>query len=371
MAKNKVCIVSLAAYPLLARNGLDIKIVGGAELQCVLLARELAKGDFDVSFVVCDFGQPAKEIIDNIRVVKAYPIDAPPGIRFSTLRLVWSALEEADAQIYYGFRGIAGIVALYCFLKRKQLVIGIPHDMDVQSKPIMKRNVYDWLWRFDVKRSNTIIAQTDYQHDMMRKNFGRNSVIIKAFHPIENAAINKDTPPVVMWAARIGPEWKQPEVFLQLARAIPQGKFWMIGGASEGDSLYERIEAQARDISNLEFIGFVPHDKIGQYFERSSIFVNTSTAEGFPNTFLEAWSRYTPVVTLNVDPGEIICEHKLGIHSRTFERMVEDVKMLLHDDKLRQDLGQNGRRYVEREHALKEIVREYAELFGELLKRKA
>jgi glycosyltransferase involved in cell wall biosynthesis len=367
LAKKKVCIISLAAYPLLSGKGNAIRVIGGAELQCVLLARELAKGDFNVSFVVCDFGQQTKETIDDITVIKAYPIDAPQGIRFSTLRLVWRALDQANAEIYYGFRGIAGIVALYCMLKGKKLVIGIPHDMDVQSKPIAKRNLYDWLWRFDMKRADSIVAQTEYQHEMISKNYGRNSVIIRAFHPIEYKEIEKDMPPIVMWAARIGPEWKQPEVFLRLARAIPDAKFWMIGGPSEGDSLYRKMEAQARAITNLHFMGFVPHDKIGEYFEKASIFVNTSTAEGFSNTFLEAWSRYTPVVSLDVDPGEIICEHKLGMHSRTFEQMVEDVKMLLHDDRLRQKLGENGRRYVEREHDLKQVVRQYAELFTGLI----
>ena len=41
MKKPKVCIVSIAAYPLLTRK--DIEIVGGTESQSVLLAKELRK----------------------------------------------------------------------------------------------------------------------------------------------------------------------------------------------------------------------------------------------------------------------------------------------------------------------------------------
>jgi glycosyltransferase involved in cell wall biosynthesis len=143
----------------------------------------------------------------------------------------------------------------------------------------------------------------------------------------------------------------------------------MIGGSSEDKRFYEVIKEQASKIPNLDFVGFVHHYEVGKYCERASIFVNTSNVEGFPNTFLEAWSRYTSVVSLNIDPDEIICQKKLGFHSRTFEQMVDDVKLLLRDIELRQDLGRNGRRYVEQEHDLKVVVEEYVRLFQQLADR--
>jgi glycosyltransferase involved in cell wall biosynthesis len=364
IGKIRLCVVSLGAYPLLARQ--NIEIVGGAELQSVLLAKKLAQRGFDVSFVVLDHGQKSPEIIDDIKVLKTYPADAPMGIRFSTVRLIWRALSKADADIYYGFRGVAGIVALYCFLKRKKLVIGIPSDMEVAEERSEKGNIYNWLWRFDLKRTNLVITQTKHQQEMLKKGFGRNSVIIKAFLPLESQPIEKSAPPVVLWVSTIRPQWKQPELFLELAAAIPEARFQMVGGPSREQEFYEQIKEHASKIPNLDFVGFVPHHEIGKYFEKASIFVNTSDVEGFPNTFLEAWSRYTPVVSLDIDPDEIICEHKLGLHSRTFERMVEDVKLLLGDGKLRRELGENGRRYVEQEHDLKRVVEQYVELFTNL-----
>ena len=120
MNKAKICVISLGAYPLLARQ--SIELVGGAELQSVLLAQELARRGFHLSFIVLDHGQQSPEIIEGIRVVKAYPFNTPMGIRFSTIRHIWRALRQADAEIYYGFRGIAGIVALYCMINRRKFV---------------------------------------------------------------------------------------------------------------------------------------------------------------------------------------------------------------------------------------------------------
>lgn len=365
MRKTKVCIVSLSAYTLLTKQ--NNEIVGGAELQSMLLARELAQRNFDVSFIVLDHGQSSPEVVDNIRVIKSYPAIAPMGIRPSTARLVWKALRQADADIYYGFRGVAGIVALFCLVKRRKLIIGIPSDMEVETERANNSNIYNLLWKFDLTIASRVIAQTKYQQEMLNKRFRRNSIIIRAFHAVETKEVKKAVPPIVLWVSTIRPQWKQPELFLKLAAVIPDVKFQMIGGPSEDKKFYESIKGQANQIPNLDFVGFVPHHEVGRYFEKAAIFVNTSDVEGFPNTFLEAWSRYTPVVSLNIDPDEIICEHRLGFHSRTFEHMVEDIKSLLSDEGLRQKLGENGRRYVEKNHQLSAGVEQYVKLFNEIV----
>jgi len=41
--------------------------------------------------------------------------------------------------------------------------------------------------------------------------------------------------------------------------------------------------------------------------------INTSNFEGFPNIFLEAWATGVPVISLNVDPGNVIKKRRLGI----------------------------------------------------------
>ncbi|MCK4733979.1 MAG: glycosyltransferase, partial [Methanophagales archaeon] len=85
--------------------------------------------------------------------------------------------------------------------------------------------------------------------------------------------------------------------------------------------------------------------------------------EGFPHAFIQAWMHYVPVVSLNADPDELISEKKLGFHSKTFEQMVEEVKTLLNNEALREEMGVNGRKYVEREHDITKNIREYIEVF--------
>jgi glycosyltransferase involved in cell wall biosynthesis len=243
--------------------------------------------------------------------------------------------------------------------------------MDVDGTFIKNAKLYERiLYNFGIKRADCIIAQSEYQQELLKKNYNQDSIVIKNPYPIEEEVeISKSTPPVILWVGAIKPRWKQPDLFLKLAKAIPDARFQMVGGSSTNKQFYEQIKEEAKRISNLEFVGFVPYPDVNKYFTNASILVNTSCAEGFSNTFLQAGTAYTPVITLNADPDEIICKYKLGFHSRTFEQLIEDVKTLLKDETLRNRMGVNGRRYAESEHDIKKIVKKYAEIFEDVYER--
>ena len=61
-------------------------------------------------------------------------------------------------------------------------------------------------------------------------------------------------------------------------------------------SLMRSIEATP----NLEYLGQRTHAEVNELLARAHIFVNTSTHEGFPNTFIQAWLREVAVVSLSV-----------------------------------------------------------------------
>ncbi len=369
ISKPKICFYALATYPLLSLA--DLGFVGGAELQQVLIGKELAKKGYDISFVVFDHGQKSFEIIDGIKIYKTVPkgyvLSGIRSLNFA-VKSVWSGLKKADGDIYFQECSgrDTGFVAFFCLLKRRKFVFQLASDMDVDGSFIKNAKLYERiLYKFGIKRADCIIAQSEYQQKLLKKNYDRHSIVIKNPYPIkEEVEISKSVPPVVLWVGTIRPEWKQPDLFLKLAKSIPDAIFQMVGGPSTNMSFYGQIKEEAEKIPNLEFVGFVPD--VNKYFSDASIFINTSNVEGFPYTFLQACSAYTPIISLNVDPDGILCKYKLGFHSRTFEQMVEDVKTLLKDEKLREEMGNNGRKYVEREHDITKIIREYIHVFNHL-----
>jgi glycosyltransferase involved in cell wall biosynthesis len=366
---RRICFVSLSSYPLLA--GEDMGFAGGVERRFALLARELAKEGFEVSFITYSDGGEPVEYIDNIRVIKVYKRNDTPHLsRLVKAWHVWSALMKANADIYLEGPGMSGVVSLFCRLRGRKSILSIASGLDVMKiGTTLNRKFYLTLaHRLNIKLVHSVVAQSESQRRMLSQNFRRESVIIKNPIPLpDNGIPNKHSPPLVLWVATIRPI-KQAELFLELARAIPEANFQMIGGPALGDELYfDSVQEAARHILNLDFLGFVPRDRIEAYFAKASILVNTSLFEGFANTFLEAWASYTPVISLNADPDEIICRYKLGFHSKNFEQMVEDIRILLKNQGLRDEMGRNGRKYVEQEHDVQKIVAQYVGLFHQLV----
>ena len=63
-------------------------------------------------------------------------------------------------------------------------------------------------------------------------------------------------------------------------------------------------------------------------------------------------------------PDEIICNFKLGFHSKSVDKMVIDIKELLRNPALCEQIGNNGRQYVENNHDINTIVYEYIDIFS-------
>jgi glycosyltransferase involved in cell wall biosynthesis len=366
---KKLCFVSLGAYG--ALTGKNIGYVGGAEVDQVLLARELARHEFDVSFVTFSEGgedQGGTESVDGIKLFKVYSKDDSPKLNLiSKSRFMWRAMQAADADIYFE-EGVSGIAALFCYLKRRGFAYCIASDEYAIKRSMMgKRFIAELGTRLNARLATTIVAQNDFQAEAFRQNFGKTCVTIPPAYSFANQYYRKVQPPVVLWVANIK-HLKQPELFLKLAEAIPEASFQMIGGlgSEEPASYYDKIKEDAARIPNLEFLGFVPFHEIDRYFQQASIFVNTSSYEGFPTTFVQAWAAGLPVVSLNVDPSGIISKNKIGFYSKAFPQMVSDIKQLLDNKELLSEMAQNARAYAAKNHDIKVVAERYLEVLDKV-----
>jgi glycosyltransferase involved in cell wall biosynthesis len=372
----KVCIYGLGTYELLTCS--EQKYIGGAEVQQSMLAKGLLSAiNMIVSVIVYDCGQPRYQMLDGIHIYKTVPkgysINST-GSLLNVLVKTFDALNKCNSDIYYcRIAGIdVGFVALFCKLKRKKFVLGLSSNKDLNGEYLKNASFCEKMsYRLGIKLADQVICQSKDQLHLLKSNFYKNSVVINNMHKLPEEAIIKKNPPIVIWVGTVKPEWKQPEIFLKLAREIPEAKFQMIGGPSENIVFYEKIKREASEIQNLEFVGFVPFPQINKYFSDASLLINTSSVEGFPNTYIQSWMRYTPVVSLNVDPDGIISKHQLGFHSKNFAQMVKDVRYLLNNDDLRNRLGENSKKYAECEFDSNKNIPKYLSLFGELVDRQS
>ena len=91
---------------------------------------------------------------------------------------------------------------------------------------------------------------------------------------------------------------------------------------------YEKIERLSGAVPNLSFLGAKSFEEVNGLLSESRLLVCTSEFEGFPNTFLQAWSQSVPVVS-TVNPNDLLTEYKLGEYVATQEGLCESVESLV------------------------------------------
>jgi len=353
----------MSSYPLL--TGENTGYIGGAEQQLVYLAKELSKRGYPVSFVTSGGHNQNIKKVARIDILSAYSNNCDIS-KLKKFLAFWKKLKEADADFYIFKLGIPPIVPLFGVIHRKITIKIMASNNEALKKDEIKGKRLNKIKNnLNIKLSNIVISQNGFQKEKLKENFGIDSVKISnsiRTIPIDEFEKSED---YVLWVGTLR-YVKQPDLFLDLAEKFPETKFMMIGGKGESEELFEKIKRRAEKIDNLDFKGFVPYDQIYDDYKKAMFLVNTSKLEGFPNTFLEAWMFGKPVVSLKVDPDEIICKYELGFHSKSYSQMVEDINTLLKNKKYRKQLGNICRGYLEENHDIKKIADEYKKLLANL-----
>ena len=124
----------------------------------------------------------------------------------------------------------------------------------------------------------------------------------------------------------------------------------MIGRPASG-RYQKQLEKAMEGLPNFHYRGVQSIDEVNLMLARAHVLVNTSLYEGFPNTFVQAWFRRVPVVSLNVDPDDVLKKEGLGFHSQSFEGVTRDAEQLITDPRLRESMGTKAHEYALRHHS--------------------
>lgn len=372
---KKICFLSLSSYSLLnsRENNCDY---GGAEVKQVLIGRALAQKGYDICFVTYD-NVPNRALsnqaysFDGISVIKSFFVSTkiPLAKKFA---IIWRCLKQANSDVYIHSSGFPGIVPLYCLVHRKKFMLLISSDRNavlrnIASSTSLTTKIALFL---DIWFADVVVAQNTFQQRSIEENFNKKPVLI--YNPICIPKLSEPNGPcdkkIVIWVGTIE-EIKQPFLLIELAKSLPNYLFKVIGRCSANEpAVCNKFLSEVKTLPNLRYLGFMPHDELTSIYQEASILVNTSIAEGFPNTFLESWLHGVPVVSLNVDPDEIICKNRLGFHSKTIQQMITDIDTLLINESLLMEYGKNCREYVESMHDLDKIIDTYVTILNNLLR---
>lgn len=370
---TSICFVAPMAYPVLAAAR-DRQVVGGAEVQQTFIATELARRGFDVSMLSMDYGQREGDVVGGVRLLTMHaPDEGVPVLRFVHPRLtsLWSAMRRADADVYYQRTSgaLTGFVAAFARRHRRRSIYAGAHDADFSTDlPLIAYSRDRALYRWGVRRADAIVVQSERQRAQCRRVFGRESTLIDScYRSVERSA---DHAGVVLWVAT-AKRHKRPHLFVELARRLPEYRFRLIGGPGGGrdeQAYHDRLRQEAAALPNVELPGFIPFSEAERHFDGASVFVNTSVGEGFPNTFLQAWSRGVPTVSF-FDSEASVDGRRVGKVVADLDAMVAAVREYKQHPAAWQSDGEAARRYVQRRHSIGAVVDAYERVIAGLVDR--
>jgi glycosyltransferase involved in cell wall biosynthesis len=365
----RLCFVAHFAYPALA--GRASGHIGGVERQTALMSRWFAARGYDVSVITWDEGQPDGQELDGVRVRTLCRQDAGlPGLRFVAPR--WTtlarALRRADADVYYQNCGeyVTGQVALWCGWRARRFVYSVASSMDCDPRlPEMQTRRERALYRYGVRHADRVVVQTRGQAAMLRAGFGREAQVI----PMpgrdmagegQGAARPAGPRRRVLWLGRLA-QVKRPERLLDLAERHRELDFDLVG-PEDGTSYAWSIVQRARALPNVRVHGRASDAQIRELLARALCLVSTSDFEGFPNTFLEAWSAGVPVVS-TIDPDGVIDRARLGGTAADVAGLSAHIGQLAASPERCAEIGGRARRYFVEHHSIDHVLPEFERVF--------
>jgi glycosyltransferase involved in cell wall biosynthesis len=350
---------------------------GGAEVQSYVSANELGRDPaYTVTVLVtvrepsCIEHQPRLTIIR--RQAKARLTDKPPTLcrAYGTLLSFIEMLNQlrcinADVFLHAGGGIEVGAYALICRLLRRRFVFIVASTMDLSTPDGGVRGPLKRLYPLGLRLAHAIVCRTEEQRAALHERYGREGILIRTAHPVPAESDQQRTS--VLWVGRIHP-LKQPQLFLDLAEQLSEYSCVLIGMRDEAHmDLWQIIQRRAAGLSNVSFHANLPLHCVDELFRSAKVFVNTSTHEGFPNTFVQAALNGVPIVSWRVNPDLVLSRHQIGFCAgESFRELASSVRRLCSDRRLHDDYRRRARAYGIDNHSLDRSLSQLKQLLVSL-----
>jgi glycosyltransferase involved in cell wall biosynthesis len=340
---------------------------GGGELQVALLAKALALNGHDVSIVdyECDEDFISKEGIRVISVKTGKHEIRFIGFLFKFIPTYYRAFKAQQADFYYArMRNFIHVVMyLACRKVHGKFILAMASDLDATGFKERYRYFYKQqkfsFWHlcnlilvesihpYLVRKADIVLSQHEGQQQILEKRHissfvFRNLFDVSLVPPVPN--------PAGTGFIYVSTYLNKRKGFVELYKLIeqlPTEQFIIVGKPS--DDTAAELCKKLKDFKNVTMLGKVSHNESIVHIANARALVTTSPMEGFPNIFLEAWAVGVPIISLIVDPGDIITQNKLGLVCQgRFDLLCSYVKDF---DRFRFDPA-NLKKYVNDNHSI-------------------
>jgi glycosyltransferase involved in cell wall biosynthesis len=323
---------------------------GGAERYAWLLLRALAEHHWAVTVGVYDrLAANEKMRIDGVEFV---------GLTKGHVTQVWYKFlrnEKPDwwlLQTANHWWGPAVEIAKFLGVRTAYSAM---HDLDFRLRQALSLRPRLWpLYAWSLMRVNKIFVQHSLQLAQLPLAWrSKASVLPGVVTPAQNAPAHAERVPYVAWVAMLR-QHKRPDLLMEIARRLPAIRFVVCGGVTRHRSpagYSEKMASAIQSVPNIKYLGQVAPEKSLQIIRGAAVLLSTSDSEGFPSTFLEAWTNGTPVISVTIDPDQLLRNGGLGVLSGSTQQAAMDIRKLIDRIDLREQIGAYAQEYIVKRHA--------------------
>lgn len=352
------------------------KPAGGAATQALAWIRGLLKEGQQVC--VMTRIENAAEIKDEYRDITLIPLyEVKVGTRkrmslFNSLRYIYFKIKEHKPD--YIFVGIPGwesfFMAIISRYLKVKMIQRISSDAYVDGRhKIHNMKIKRYLQSKIYPMVNLVVCQNDYQVDTLGNTYPHSRNIVKIYNPYysdnnNNQGIRDSIErKYIAWIGLFHYPKNIPLLY-DIANAFEQDTFKIAGttGTSIDDTSLMYIE-KLKVLPNVEFVGFLDIKQILKLLSGAKYLLNTSYYEGFSNTFLEAMSVGTPIITSrSVNPDDIVDRYNLGI---VYDNMNDlKAKYAQVGSEEYEMMSKNAREYVYNHHDYRKVAKQLLDILG-------
>lgn len=309
--------------------------IGGAEMQAKEIALALKSEGHEIHFVCYSSEEYSSEEFG----VTILPIRKKLDIfYFETKKHLYKALDLIQPDLVYhrAFVPYSRFIATWCNKN------GVPfyfHSADIytlnKGNRSFKDIIHNRFLKYTLEHATGVICQNMEQYEALKHRKVKNVKIIYNVQRQNEDSINNNKKKNICWIAKFE-KAKQPEIFVDFAEKHPDKDVTFTIFSSRGTDSAENLLLLKRINNNPRITLIQGKDNvfINKYLcETASLLVNTSVSEGISNTFIQAWMRGVPVVSLNSNPDNWFDSNLIGaccngnidkLHSVVSEILQED-----------------------------------------------
>lgn len=346
---------------------------GGAAVQAYGWIRGLSEAGQDVH-IITNSNQSGilKKECSNFNLIPLY--DKQKGIRWARwiyyrLPYIYKRIKQTKPDyLYQGVPGWASfLIAVICYQLKIKYVLRISNDNLLDDRFYVNYSkAHRFFQRLGLKLSYCILCQNEYQLGIIQREFPdkktikiANPIFLKATEAPTSVHLKK----YIAWLGLYQYQ-KNLKLLYEIALTLKDEVFHIAGKESskcdqESFDYLKKLE----QLPNVRFVGFLHRDQVLPFLSEAKFLLNTSHYEGFSNTFLEAMSVGTPILSsTKVNPDAIITTHKLGIVYQDTDDLKNQLRSLTPDSY--KEMSDGVLAYVQEHHEYKNLAEKLIHFLG-------